>query len=47
MDEYYDSWEKMIAAGVKWILPAHGAPFPVDKLVGNMRKNKSKNLVHY
>ena len=42
MEEYYHSWEKMILAGTKRILPAHGLPFSVDKLVGNMRKINQK-----
>ena len=47
MDEYYNSWSKLIKAGAKQMLPAHGPPFSVDKLIKNMRKNKSKNLVHH
>ncbi|QNO16900.1 hypothetical protein [Caproicibacterium amylolyticum] len=47
LDEYYNSWEKMISAGAKQIFPAHGEPFPVDKLAGNIHKNKSENLVFY
>ncbi|HCC02729.1 MAG TPA: MBL fold metallo-hydrolase [Ruminococcaceae bacterium] len=47
MDTYYNSWEKLIKAGAKQIFPAHGGPFPVEKLVKNMRKNKSGNLVQY
>ena len=45
MDTYYKSWEKVIRAGVKQILPAHGKQFPVEKLVKNLWKNKSENLV--
>lgn len=47
MDMYYRSWGKIIQAGAKRILPAHGDPFPIDKLAENMRKNKAKNLVYY
>lgn len=47
LDEYYRSWEKMIAAGAKTIYPAHGKPFSVDKLKANMGKNKAANLVRY
>lgn len=47
IEEYYNSWKKIIAAGSKLILPAHGSPFTVDKLVRNISKNKSENLVHY
>lgn len=45
MDEYYKSWEKIIASGAKMILPAHGKPFSVKKLKDNMRKNKAGNIV--
>lgn len=45
MDEYYKSWKKLIATGSKMIYPAHGKPFPVDKLKENMGKNKVENLV--
>ena len=47
MDTYYNSWQKMIQAGAKRIFSAHGAPFSVDKLAKNMRKNKSENLAQY
>jgi glyoxylase-like metal-dependent hydrolase (beta-lactamase superfamily II) len=47
MDEYYNSWEKMIAVGAKRILPAHGTLFPVNKLVRNMSRNRSEDLVRY
>lgn len=46
-DMYYRSWEKIIRAGAKRIFPAHGGPFPIDRLAENMRKNKAKNLVYY
>ncbi|MDP4153757.1 MAG: MBL fold metallo-hydrolase [Bacillota bacterium] len=45
MDEYYKSWEKLIRTGAKRIYPAHGNPFPIEKLIHNMRKNKSENRV--
>lgn len=45
MDTYYKSWEKVIKAGAKQILPAHGRQFPVKKLRKNLWKNKTKNLV--
>lgn len=47
MDEYYRSWEKIIAAGAKTIFPAHGKPFSVDRLKANLGKNKAENLVPY
>lgn len=45
IDEYYKSWEKIIASGAKKIFPAHGRPFSVVKLKTNLGKNKAKNLV--
>jgi glyoxylase-like metal-dependent hydrolase (beta-lactamase superfamily II) len=47
MAEYYRSWEKLIRSGAKRILPAHGAPFPVDRLTKNLWKNKAENRVLY
>lgn len=43
LDEYYRSWQKIIACNARRIFPAHGNPFPVEKLKKNMGKNeKSK-----
>ena len=47
MGAYYQSWEKVIAAGARRIFPAHGAPFTVDKLKTNLWKNKAENIVPY
>jgi len=47
MGDYYQSWEKVIAAGARRIFPAHGAPFAVDKLKTNLWKNKAENIVPY
>ena len=47
MSAYYQSWEKVIAAGARRIFPAHGAPFTVDKLKTNLWKNKAENIVPY
>lgn len=44
-DEYYNSWEKLIALKVNRIYPAHGKDFHVKKLVANLRKNRKKNMV--
>ncbi len=38
--EYYRSWEQLISRKVRLIFPAHGKPFTVEKLVGNMGKIK-------
>lgn len=45
MQDYYKSWEKIIAAGAKHIFPAHGRPFPIEDLKKNIWKNKAENIV--
>lgn len=47
LEEYYKSWGKIISAGARRIFPAHGKPFPCNKLKDNMWKNKVKNIVLY
>lgn len=47
MDEYYKSWEKIIAAGACRIFPAHGKPFSANRLKENMWKNHPQNIVKY
>jgi len=47
MDAFYESWEKVMRLGARWIYPAHGSPFVVDKLKANLGKNETKNLVPY
>ena len=47
MAEYYQSWQKIIAAGAKMIFPAHGKPFSVEKLKANFGKNKQDKLVPF
>ena len=32
IDDVYESWEKILAAGATTIYPAHGRPFPADRL---------------
>lgn len=46
-EEYYKSWEKIIALGAKMIYPTHGKPFSVNKLKENIWKVKSENLVRF
>jgi hydroxyacylglutathione hydrolase len=41
IDAVFDSWRKLIEHGAKWIYPAHGRPFPADKLV---RYTAGRNL---
>jgi len=45
IDEYYESWRKIIAENAERIFPAHGRPFGVDKLTDNIGKNKKENMV--
>ncbi|MFZ0927682.1 MAG: MBL fold metallo-hydrolase [Syntrophobacteraceae bacterium] len=45
LDEYYASWRKLISAGARRILPAHGKPFAVEELQRDMGKNKKSNMV--
>jgi len=45
LDEYYNSWDKIIDNKAKVIYPAHGKNFTIDKLIKNLRKNKKQNMV--
>jgi hydroxyacylglutathione hydrolase len=45
LEEYYRSWQKIMAGGAKRIFPAHGKAFPVEKLRTNIGKNKKQNMV--
>jgi glyoxylase-like metal-dependent hydrolase (beta-lactamase superfamily II) len=45
IEEFYRSWEKLIAAGAKRIIPSHGKDFEVEKLARNMRRNSTRNMV--
>jgi hydroxyacylglutathione hydrolase len=45
LDEYYSSWEKIIARGAKEIFPAHGGPFATEKLKQNLGKNRKEDMV--
>lgn len=45
INQYYESWEKLIQSGAKQILPSHGNAFEVDKLKENMWKNKKEDIV--
>jgi len=47
MSAYYQSSEKVIAAGHRRIFPAHGSLFVVDKLKTNLWKNEAENIVPY
>jgi len=45
LDDYYNSWDKIIDNKALIIFPAHGKSFTADKLVKYLRKNKKKNMV--
>ncbi len=45
IDEYYRSWNKLVAAGARRILPAHGPPFGVEELKRNLGRIKRSDLV--
>jgi glyoxylase-like metal-dependent hydrolase (beta-lactamase superfamily II) len=47
MDEAYRSWQKMLDAGAQTIYPAHGKPFPADKLRQNIGRVKNENLSRF
>ena len=44
-DEFYSSWEKIIARNPRMIFPAHGAPFMPGKLLKNLRRIENRDLV--
>ena len=45
LEQYYRSWTKILDAGAKRILPAHGAPFPADELRRHINRNKKSDMV--
>ncbi len=45
LDAYYTSWDKIMTGRARRIFPAHGKPFPVEKLKENVGKNKKDNMV--
>lgn len=47
MDEAYRSWQKMLDAGAQTVYPAHGKPFPAEKLRQNMLRIKNENLAAF
>ena len=47
MDVAYRSWQKMLDAGAQEIYPAHGSPFPADKLRQNMGRIKQEALAKF
>ncbi len=47
MPTAYRSWQKMLDAGGRIFYPAHGRPFPAKKLVENMGKIRTQDLVRF
>jgi hydroxyacylglutathione hydrolase len=47
MEETYRSWDKMLNAGAQTIYPAHGQPFPANKLRENRGGIQNKSLVAF
>jgi len=45
LDQYYESWTRIIEAGAKWIYPSHGRPFGVEELKKSIYLNKKHNMV--
>jgi len=47
LDQYYDSWRLLLDRGAKRILPAHGKPFPSDRLRRDMGRHRREDIVVY
>ncbi len=47
VEDVYKSWENVISLGAKYIAPAHGKPFRVEKLKENLYKYKQSDLVKF
>ena len=47
MEAAYHSWQKMLDAGAQTIYPAHGRPFPADRLRQNMGRIQTKALARF
>lgn len=47
MEQAYDSWQRMLKAGAQMLYPAHGQPFPANKLRQNIGRIKTENLVRF
>ena len=45
LDAAYCSWQKVLAAGATRLYPAHGRPFPAEKLRENLGRVKTRDLV--
>lgn len=45
LEAYYHSWRKLLSAGARRIYPAHGKPFPAQKLEQNIDRLSTKHMV--
>lgn len=45
LEVYYKSWRKLMSEGARQIFPAHGKPFPAEKLEQNINKNSRRHMV--
>jgi len=45
LEQYYRTWTKILKAGAKQILPAHGRLFPADELRRHINRNKKSDMV--
>ena len=45
VEEYYASWRKMMREGARTVYPAHGQPFPAERLEENLDHFSQEDLV--
>ena len=45
LEQYYRNWSRMLEAGARQILPAHGKPFSADELRRYINRNKRSDMV--
>jgi len=45
VEEYYASWRKMMREGTRTVYPAHGQPFPAERLEENLDHFSQEDLV--
>jgi len=45
VEEYYASWRKMMREGTRTVYPAHGQPFPAERLEENLDYFSQEDLV--
>ncbi|MFC4541373.1 MBL fold metallo-hydrolase [Halosolutus amylolyticus] len=45
VDQYYESWQKILGSGAKRVYPAHGDPFDVERLREHMGAYSDDSLI--